>query len=423
MIVIKMISYTEILQEKSSAIRENGGRNLNIILLTSLNIKSNPMIQMYISSLKKEYDLTVSCKDYDCIENKELGVHLVPDGLTILDSHPIIKKISMFIESKINIRYGKKIHYKFCIRYFRKNICQLLNKNLYKKNTKCIIAVDGETLFTAKILSKILRVPYIYVAYEIWPNQFKWYSKDQIGTMEYLENKYISSSACTIVVNKRWADLIRRRYKSKTDFKIVTVAPKKSKINANLIEFKSSDILKIHYHGAIVPGRGVEELIYAMNEVSGAKLYFRPVGKPELIEELKKYVEENNLHNKIEFLNPVSMKELVKEGSKYDVGVVIAKNETLQGRMVTGFKLFEYMSSGLAIIAPKSYPINNIFKEGEIGAFYKETTASEIAKTIRYLVEHPEKVNKMKKESYNLSIKKYNFEKQSEELLRIINQF
>lgn len=113
---------------------------------------------------------------------------------------------------------------------------------------------------------------------------------------------------------------------------------------------------------------------------------------------------------------------LIEGGSKFDVGIVIAKNETLQGRMVTGFKLFEYMSSGLAIIASKSYPINNVFKEGEIGAFYKETTASEIAKTINYLVEHPEKVNEMKKESYKLSTQKYNFEKQSEELLRIINE-
>lgn len=381
------------------------------------------MVQMYIKSLKGQYDLIVSCKDYDNAENIDLGVQLVPDGIKTLEAYPKLKKIlNLEDRIKFNIKEGKKIHYKFSIRYIRKNLMQLFNKKLYKKNTKCILAIDGETLLSAKILSKILGIPYVYVAYEIWPNQYSYYSKDQIGTMEYLEKKYIEDASLVLVVNKKWADLIRRRYKLKNKFEIVTVAPESISNSETLTNISVSNPVKIHYHGGVFHGRGVEELVYAMRDVKGAKLYIRPVGNKDLIRELELYVQNKNLQEKIEFLEPVKMVDLPIEGMKYDVGVVIAKNETTQGRMVTGFKLFEYMSSGLAVLAPKSYPIKNIFKEKRIGVHYEETTAFEITKALQYLADNPQIVLEMKKESKKLSEEKYNYRIQCNNLLEIIKK-
>jgi glycosyltransferase involved in cell wall biosynthesis len=381
------------------------------------------MVQMYIKSLKVHYDLIVSCKDYDNAENINLGVQLVPDGIQTLEAYPKLKKILNLEERiKFNIKEGKKIHFKFSIRYYRKNLMQLFNKKLYQKNTKCILAIDGETLLSAKVLSKILGIPYVYVAYEIWPNQYSYYSRDQIGTMEYLEKKYIEDASMVLVVNKKWADLIRRRYKLKNKFEIVTVAPESISNSETLNNISVSNPVKIHYHGGVFHGRGVEELVYAMRDVKGAKLYIRPVGNKDLIRELELYVQNKNLQEKIEFLEPVKMVDLPIEGMKYDVGVVIAKNETTQGRMVTGFKLFEYMSSGLAVLAPKSYPIKNIFKEKRIGIHYEETTAFEITKALQYLADNPQIVLEMKKESKKLSEEKYNYHIQCNNLLEIINK-
>lgn len=99
-----------------------------ILILTNLNIKNNPLTHAYINSLNEKYKLIISCRDYEDVKFNYHNTETVPSGENIFSESKYFKKI-FELDRFIKIKEGKGVHVKYLIRYLRRNIFQLFNKN------------------------------------------------------------------------------------------------------------------------------------------------------------------------------------------------------------------------------------------------------------------------------------------------------
>ena len=134
---------------------------------------------------------------------------------------------------------------------------------------------------------------------------------------------------------------------------------------------------------------------------------------------MRDYVSTNSLDNKIFFLPPVPLEQLVQQAIGFDVGIILAKPDTANGRMCTGFKFFEYINSGLAILAPSSPPLIRLTQSYGCGLTYGWPSPDSISHQIKILRNNNDALQRMKNASLQAA-KFFNAEIQSAALHSLI---
>ena len=135
--------------------------------------------------------------------------------------------------------------------------------------------------------------------------------------------------------------------------------------------------------------------------MQGGHLYLRGFGPDE--QKLKDLVVELKLDGQVFFLPPVDVEELVAQGRDYDVGVIIARPDTANGRMCTGFKCFEYLNSGLALLAPSSLPLRAFIKDTDCGLNYGWPDEMVFREKIQHIIAHKSELLILKRAARNAS--------------------
>jgi len=267
-----------------------------------------------------------------------------------------------------------------------------------------IIAIDGELLPTARLLAALLRVPYCYVMCEIFPNQYDWTTRRFSKTLAVIEKYGVGGASKVFTPDVALSKLLARRYGLDRS-KFVEVCTCQD-VPAQSATGKIHSPLRIYYHGGYTAGRGIENLILAMSQLSGAHLYMRVMG-PQ-VEMLRNLARKNHLEERITFVEPVRVDELPAASTEFDVGVIVACPTTANGRFVLGYKFFEYMAAGLSIVCPRSHVLGPFLERHPIGATYVGCGVDAIAAAIRHCVENPEKIALWKKEARALAERKFN---------------
>lgn len=294
------------------------------------------------------------------------------------------------------------------IHFFHTTIWRVLTYMRRCKKPVAIIAIDAALLPTARLLSKVLGVPYCYFMCEIFPNQYYWMSKKLSNTLALVEGYGVRKASKIFVPNVVFAKLLARRYGvDRSKFVEVCTCPDvPTQSAANNMHFP----LRLYYHGTNTPGRGIDNLIKAMSQVSGAHLYLRLVGQVEGLHEL---ISEENLEEKVTFLEPVRVEELTTASTEFDIGIIVACPRSANGRFVIGYKFFEYMAAGLALVCTRSHVLGPFLRRYPIGATFAGCEIDGIAAAIRYCVENPEEVALWKSQARVLAEKEFNAEHQA----------
>ena len=280
-----------------------------------------------------------------------------------------------------------------------------------------VIAIDGELLPTARVLSTFLRIPYFYVMCEVFPNQFDSTPRRLSRTLALIEMFGVRRASKIFTAHVSHTKLLARRYRvGRSKFVEVSIC---SKVPARSAVGTTYSPLRIYYHGTYSPGRGLESLILAMSQVSGAHLYMRIFGPGAEI--LRKLAHENCLEERITFLDPVRVDELPAASTEFDVGVIVACPTTANGRFVVGYKFYEYMAAGLAIVCPRSHVLGPFLERHPVGIAFVGCEPNEIAAAIRYCVENPENVAAWKGRARNLAESEFNSEVQGVRLRQAVD--
>lgn len=170
------------------------------------------------------------------------------------------------------------------------------------------------------------------------------------------------------------------------------------------------------YQGGIQIGRGLEKLIEAVPLFKEGTLVLIGDGKQK--PELLKYVEENQLQNKVKFIPKVPLQDLPRYTGNAYLGFQVLNNICFNHWSASSNKLFEYMMSNVPVIACSFPEIKKVVINEEVGLCVDSHSPSDIARGVNELLQDIEKRNRMSGNCEKAK-DKYNWEQEKDILLNI----
>lgn len=135
------------------------------------------------------------------------------------------------------------------------------------------------------------------------------------------------------------------------------------------VKQKSSEKIKLLYHGLIAPNRSLETAIKALyhSERPDLELTIRGSGKPKYIAKLKALAERLQLSSHVHFKPSIENSKLIETASHYDIGLCLFDNQSQQLMLAEPNKIYEYMAAGLGIIASETPTMKRMIEAEKIG--------------------------------------------------------
>jgi glycosyltransferase involved in cell wall biosynthesis len=240
--------------------------------------------------------------------------------------------------------------------------------------------------------------------YEIWPKQYNSFSPGESRSRALVERFGVSHAFASIVPDPRTGALLVRRYGvPRSRVLVIATCPELPSTSAAP---RVAQPLAVYYHGTLHAGRGVENLVRAMAHVDGAVLSIRGIGP--LLPVLQRIVEDEALGDRVRFLPALPVEELAAAGTAFDVGVSVACPDNVNHRFSIGFKTFENLAAGLALVSTRSRVLGPFTQRHDVGLTFEGCSVPAIAEALRYCVAHPAEVARWKQRSRALAEREFN---------------
>jgi glycosyltransferase involved in cell wall biosynthesis len=133
----------------------------------------------------------------------------------------------------------------------------------------------------------------------------------------------------------------------------------------------------IMFHGTIFERHGVDTALEAVanlrKQIPGIE--FRVFGDGDYVEKFQELIRSNNLEEVVKYHGPVSWEQISREIQSIDVGIIPNK-KTPFTEVNLPVRIFEYLSLGKPVIAPKTKGVLDYFDDDSIFFFEAGNTAS-----------------------------------------------
>ncbi|MDP8221385.1 MAG: glycosyltransferase, partial [Candidatus Stygibacter frigidus] len=238
-------------------------------------------------------------------------------------------------------------------------------------------------------------------------------------TYQYIERETLNNFDHLILAEDSYSDLY-----TKYDNTIIHNFPV---INNPFNKSTISKIPQIVYVGHWFEiKRGILELLQVINQLkTNYDICLVLIGefcKGSIAERLaKKYIKENDLEKNIIFKGRIKYNDIFPIIASSKAGIVcLHPKENFIVSYPT--KLFEYMLSSIPAIC-SSFPLwEKIISENECGICVDPLNISEIVNAIAYILDNPSKATKMGENGRNAVINKYNWQNESNKLIKLYRE-
>jgi len=154
----------------------------------------------------------------------------------------------------------------------------------------------------------------------------------------------------------------------------------------------------IMYHGSLVERNGldlaVEALALVRDAIPTAEL--RVYGpNSAFLEHVLEMAKSKGVDQAIRYLGPKQLEELVHEIQACDVGVIPNQKNSFTA-INTPTRIFEYLSLGKPVIAPRTLGIEDYFAKDSL-LFFEAGNAQDLARSIQYAFAHPAEMREIAK--------------------------
>lgn len=254
-----------------------------------------------------------------------------------------------------------------------------------------LVSNDLDTLIPNFLIHKIKRIPLVYDSHEYYTETPELVNRPLIqGIWRWIEGMIFPRLTDIITVNESIARLYKEKYG-----KIVNVVrniPRRisssEKISRNELGLPEDKKIILMQGAGINIQRGAEEAIEAMKMVDNAILLI--IGGGDVIEELKKQSSVSLLKGKIIFLSKMPYVELIQHTRLADLGLTLDKDTNINYRYSLPNKLFDYIHSGIPVLASKLPEISRIVEGYNIGMITESHEPALIAKKINFMLNNSE---------------------------------
>lgn len=381
-----------------------------ILILVNVKVENNPALLFFSNFLKDSYNLVIVGGDHLGDEYNGLPYYNYSklfESILFLKLHWIFKFIICTI-------LRNETFYNILI--FRLKLwCSKKSLKSKKFEPNAILCIDTEAAFIASIYKSI---PKFYFIYEFYADQFLNIHKNFQSFLQSIEKKALLDSNVIISsVNNEMGNYINTRYNLEKEILSISVTPP-STFNETIEPIQEP--ISIYYHGIIIENRGLENLVSAVKKYSGIKIFIR--GEGDLLPRLKQMSIALDVMDRVEFLEPVPTQMLSQVATKYDFGITMVRMNVLNHQYAAGFKTFENLSAGLALILPESYPLKKFNQEYNVGITYSDATVEELERIFEYILHNKEEIKTWKENARLAYHREYNPKRQQEKLIEKINE-
>lgn len=260
---------------------------------------------------------------------------------------------------------------------------------LFKK-ADLLYANDLDTLLPNYIISRLKKTRLMYDSHELFcevPELANSSIKKKVWLA--LEKRILPRLKTCITVNESIATIYSKQYK--VEFHVIRNIPEttatnqgNTRIELGLPEHKKIILLQ---GAGINMDRGAEELIEAMNSVKDAVLYI--IGSGDSWPILKIMIHKWNLETKVTLINKLPKEKLLQYTLHADLGISIDKNTNLNYYYSLPNKIFDYIHSGVPVLASHLPEVEKIIKDYGVGDFILDHQPENIAAKINEMLTSP----------------------------------
>lgn len=362
----------------------------------------------------------------EAITLRDCGCQVAVIGRKTQENSPHREKVSGIEIIRVSQRVFKKSRgflqiVKTLYRVLMINLKML--KSALQVDTDVYHAHDLDTLPVAVAAGKVRKRRIIYDSHELYTEQRDDFSPALKKAMQAFERFLITKVDTVITVNESIAGELAVRYGIRKP-RVLHNFSRFSCIETGLraeqrakLGFTEDEIVVL-YHGGYQPGRGLEELIASARHTdANIVIVLRGFGPSE--ERLRRQAEKMGLADKVRFIPPVPMKDLIKEAVFADIGIVSYRPTCLNNYYSLPNKLFEYMTAGLAVISRDLPEIKRLNKKINFGCLFDNDSPEEIARAINLLARDRELLVSCKQRALEWVKSEGNWDKEAEKLKEI----
>ena len=286
------------------------------------------------------------------------------------------------------VRYGRRRHYDF-----------------YHSN-------DLNTLLQGVLSSKFFRrKKLIYDSHEVQTSRTG-YNSPIYGWMEKFLLFFVDEMIAENHTRAKYNENLYGLYpKVVHNYPIPTLPEKSTVVDLHKMLMLPADEPILLYQGGIQMGRGLEQVIEAMPMIKAGTLVF--IGDGKIKADLMKRVEAMGLERRVKFIPKVPVEELLHYTKNAYLGFQVLNNVCFNHYSASSNKLFEYMMSGVPVVACSFPEIQKVVETEKIGVCVDSHIPLSIAEGVNHLLDHPEKRNEMSRNCLKAR-QKYNWQQEKE---------
>lgn len=282
---------------------------------------------------------------------------------------------------------------------------------LLKNKSNVVVVNDVDTSLAGILLSWFRKVDLVFDAHEYFtevPELQNQNFKKNIWT--FLEKIIIKKSKARYTVNESLAKIFEEKYQK--NFVVISNVPFLK--NENVLEPKENYIL---YQGALNKGRGLEDIIKAMQYIDGK---LKIAGKGDLESELKVLVNQFKLEKKVEFLGNLKPEDLKKITQKAKIGINLLEAESLNYYYSLANKFFDYIHADLPQICMDFPEYRNINNQFEVAILVKDLEIENLSNQLNLLLQNESTYCRLQ-ENCKAAKVIYNWKKEEIKLKQVYN--
>ncbi len=217
-----------------------------------------------------------------------------------------------------------------------------------------------------------------------------------IRLLLYLEKKSISFADVILTPNVAFQTLFIERGCPKEKIHVVMNVPDpaifhKTNGAVSVVPSRSSREFVMMYHGTVVERHGLDTAMEALAELRDkiGGITFHVFGDGDFVDEFKRRVQQLGLQDIVKYHGQVGIETIAATIGHVDVGIIPNKKSVFTD-INFPTRIFEYLSKGKSVVAPRTRGIKDYFSEDEI-EFFEPGNAADLAKVILRIQRDPER--------------------------------
>jgi glycosyltransferase involved in cell wall biosynthesis len=248
---------------------------------------------------------------------------------------------------------------------------------------KYILANDLDTLPACFFVSKLKNTALVYDSHELFSEGPELQGRKFVQVFwRRLEDFFLPRIKKAYTVSPSIVEFYNAKYQNKMGL-IRNIPLKQDVLEVDEVRFPTKN-KTILYQGVLNPGRGLKPMIKALQFIDDLDLIIIGYGKVEA--ELKAFVVEQKMTNRVHFLGRISREKLFNYTKKATLGMVLEEPLGLSFQYSLPNKLFDYIHAEIPIIAGNLPEIARIINTYKVGVLVDDYAPKSIAKAINTLL-------------------------------------